>query len=465
MNTLKIGCFGDDFTGAGDAASFIKKAGLQTLLLTDIPADDFVLPEDIEAVVIALKIRTIPAKEAVNAALKACAWLKARGAEHLYYKYCSTFDSTDEGNIGPITDAILEKYNLPGTILCPALPVNGRTVENGKLYVDGVPLNETHMRHHPLTPMCSASIPVLMQKQGKYPCLLIRQKDLVENVVKPLIEAFARKNKHYYVVPDYVNDEDAARIARNFGDWTFLTGGSGILTVLGYKYLQAGSGKEVSRIAVPREEKTAVKLELKAAKNGKADLKRTIPAAKKYGSASPALLLAGSCSAMTLKQIQTYQKQGPALQINPAELFEGQAAESGEDYVLAKARQLWQQIITAAYDQVLIYSSSAPEEVKAMQDKFGKEEVSRRLESLMAALALLAVKSGWKKLIVAGGETSGAVTEALHCGAYRIGVEIAPGVPVLEPLNSERLQLVLKSGNFGQEDFFTRALQILDEQV
>ena len=455
MNILKIGCFGDDFTGAGDAASFIKKAGLRTVLLTDIPSDDFVLPEDIEAAVIALKIRTVPAQEAVETALKACDWLKSRGAKHLYYKYCSTFDSTDEGNIGPITDAILEKYNLPGTILCPALPVNGRTVENGKLYVNGVPLDETHMRHHPLTPMCSASIPVLMQKQGKYPCLLVRQKELsgVEAEVQALVEACAKINQHYYLVPDYVNDDDARRIARHFGAWPFLTGGSGILTALGQQYLQeAVAPGDVSRVLLSPEEKTVTKPALKPGANQKA---------------SKALLLAGSCSAMTLRQVQTYQKQGPALQVSPAELFDENmtAAGSREICIQAKAQQLWQQVISAGYEQVLIYTSSAPEDVRAMQAKFGKEEVSRRLEGMMASLALLAVKSGWKKLVVAGGETSGSVTEALHCEAYRIGVEIAPGVPVLEPLNAERLQLVLKSGNFGQEDFFTRALQIMETNI
>lgn len=432
MKHLKFGCFGDDFTGSSDAASFIKKAGMKTVLVKGIPTSDFILPEDTDAVVIALKIRTIPKEQAVKEALAAYTWLQTQGTEHIYYKYCSTFDSTDQGNIGPIVDAILEKYKLNNTALIPALPINGRTVKAGKIYVFGIPLDETHMRNHPLTPMLSASIPVLMSKQGKYRCLLLTSKDMElekANFAKRITDI---AHDHCYFVPDYENDFDATLIANCFSAWPFLTGGSGILTALCKKYVSGKAKKEK---------------------------------AKKIKLAGKALLLAGSCSAITLQQIKRYHEAGgKIIKVLPESLFTNEKNSVMQD-IQPIFTQLWEKIKKEnTENKILIYSSSVPNQVKAIQDKYGKEAVSARLEKLMSLLAVEAVKSGWEKIIVAGGETSGAVTEALQSQAYRIGTEIAPGVPVLEPLNTDNLQLVLKSGNFGSEDFFNKALQIMDER-
>ena len=418
MSNIKFGCFGDDFTGASDAASFIKKAGLKTILVKDISAADFVLPEDTEAVVVALKIRTIPVEEAVAAALAAYDWLVKQGAEHIYYKYCSTFDSTDKGNIGPITDAILEKYNLPSTILCPALPVNGRTVKDGHLYVNGIPLNETHMRFHPLTPMLSSFIPTLMEKQGKYECVLLQDEELRQ-------ETFVKESETpVYLVPNYTNDADGENIARLFHKYNFLTGGSGILTPLCRYYKEQGSPavKEIQTVKV----------------------------------SGRALLLAGSCSVATLGQIARFKEDGGAsIKISPEMMFT-------EDEGISVLDKVWNNIQNLQTKEVLIYSSSSPEDVKAAQAKYGMEEVSARLEGLMAGLAQKAAAAGWEKIVVAGGETSGAVTEALAANAYEIGVEIAPGVPIMCPLNREKLKLALKSGNFGGENFFREALELMD---
>ena len=425
MANLKFGCFGDDFTGASDAASFIKKAGLKTILLNNVPAEDFVIPEDTEAVVIALKIRTIPVAEAVDAALKACDWLLKQGAHHLYYKYCSTFDSTDEGNIGPITDAIMEKYNLSSTILCPALPVNGRQVRNGHLYVNGIPLHETHMRFHPLTPMKSSSIPELMSKQGKYKCVVLTKEEL-ETQNATALKLFADSlNQKVYFVPDYNDEEDAINIAKLFHDAKFLTGGSGILTELCKHCSCAEQAASVAKNDEPRT--------------------------------SRALLLAGSCSAVTLKQIQCFAANGGNLvKINPQDLF---ACEAAPTEVL---EQLWEKVQALNTPSILLYSSAEPEQVAAMQDKYGKEAVSSRLEQLMANMALKATHAGWQKIIVAGGETSGAVTEALEAPGYEIGAEIAPGVPIMYPLGKGGLQLALKSGNFGSENFFNEAIAMMN---
>lgn len=168
---LLLGCVADDFTGGSDAASHLAAGGLNTILCNGVPAPGFVPPEGCEAVVIALKSRTQETESAVADSMKAARWLAEQGAEQLYVKYCSTFDSRPCGNIGPIVDAILEAFNVPGTVLCPALPSNGRVVRDGILYVNGVPLAESPMKDHPLTPMWESRVAKLMEPQGKYACL------------------------------------------------------------------------------------------------------------------------------------------------------------------------------------------------------------------------------------------------------------------------------------------------------
>lgn len=158
----------------------------------------------------------------------------------MYFKYCSTFDSTKEGNIVPVVDAMLETFGEKYTILCPALPVNKRTVENGILYVDGVPLSETHMKNHPLTPMWESEIAKLMDPQGKYQTLNVNTELLTKSKeeILTIVDEFGKDKEHFYIVPDYVNDENGTKIAEVFGDLTVLTGGSGILAPLALKYQQ-----------------------------------------------------------------------------------------------------------------------------------------------------------------------------------------------------------------------------------
>lgn len=416
MKKIKFGCFGDDFTGASDAASFLKRAGFSPVLIKDIPDDKFIMPENADCAVIALKIRTIPAQEAVDKALAAYAWLKKHGAEHIYYKYCSTFDSTDKGNIGPIIDAIFEKYGIKTTILCPALPVNKRTVQDGHLYVDGIPLNETHMKNHPLTPMKSSSIPVLMSKQGKYSCKIISHEELAGDTLQIL------SNHNNYLVPDYTCDEDGINIAKHFHTLEFLTGGSGILAHFGIYYLDDAA--------------QTANNEAKADKSGKA------------------ILLAGSCSVATLGQITNFiANGGSAIKISPETLFE---SDSNFD------TKIWQEIEALDAEAVLVYSSATPEAVKKVQAIYGAEAVSNKLETLMADLAVMAVAHNYNKIIVAGGETSGAVTEALNDSAYMIGQEIAPGVPIMDPVGHNGLRIALKSGNFGDAEFFEKAIALMN---
>lgn len=410
---IKIGCVADDFTGASDAASFLRKQGLKTILFNEIPKS--ALLESCDAVVIALKSRTAPVDEAVNDSMNALKWMKENGAQQLYVKYCSTFDSTKEGNIGPILDAALEEFQIPYTILCPSLPVNGRTVKDGCLYVNGVPLHETHMKNHPLTPMWDADISVLMREQSKYPCMKLTSEDLRNGkaYIQEKIEEFAEGKDHFYVIPDYFEDVHGMWIYSCFDNLPLLSGGSGLLGNYEYytDHMAETSGEELQEV-------------------GKT------------------LLLAGSCSKATLEQIERYQATGnPTVRIDPWELIAGEIS----------AEKLWE--TWEGKDQILFYSSDRAENVRKVQTE-GKEKVAELLEQTMASLAVYAVRAGYTQVIVAGGETSGAVTKGLDYESYIIGESIAPGVPVMIPMSAKQIRLVLKSGNFGQPEFFEKAVEM-----
>lgn len=411
------GCIADDFTGASDAASFFVKGGMQTVLFNGVPGEDDEL-EACRAAVIALKTRTQDTGTAVSTTLQAARWLKEHGAKHLYVKYCSTFDSTPKGNIGPIMDALLETFEVPYSILCPALPVNGRVVKDGNLYVNGVPLHESPMRNHPLTPMWDSDIAKLMEPQSRYSCMKLSVKELENSAgyAEEKIREYADGHERFYIIPDYEKDEDAKTIADRFGELPILSGGSGILTEL--------AKRDVSETGEEGQMETAV--------------------------TGDGLLLAGSCSEMTRKQIAYAVGHGvAAMQMKPAELLSGTQTE--DDF--------WNFMQENRGREILIYSSDEPKNVRQIQ-KEGKERVAELLEQTTASLAKRAVEAGYTRIIVAGGETSGAVTKALNFDAYRIGESVAPGVPVMIPCNRKSVRLVLKSGNFGQEDFFVRALRM-----
>ncbi|WP_368379487.1 four-carbon acid sugar kinase family protein, partial [[Clostridium] symbiosum] len=237
LDHILLGCVADDFTGASDAASFLAKQGIKTLLFNGIPKDTEVV-RDCAAVVIALKTRSIAASGAVRDTLAALEWLRAHGAEQFYFKYCSTFDSTPEGNIGPVIDAALEKYEIPYTLLCPSLPVNRRIVKDGVLIVDGKPIAEGHMAHHPLNPIWASELAALMKPQGKYPCMIIGEELLScsEEMIMEEVKKFSENNSHFYIIPDYTTDNQGQKIAEVFGKERLLTGGSGILEHLAAQY-------------------------------------------------------------------------------------------------------------------------------------------------------------------------------------------------------------------------------------
>ena len=350
--------------------------------------------------------------------MRSLGWLKEQGVEKFYLKYCSTFDSTPEGNIGPVADAAMEFLGVSYTVLCPALPVNGRVVRNGELYVGGVPLHESPMKNHPLTPMWDARIANLMKPQSKYSCVELwkEQMDRPADEIRAILSDQADTQEHYYVIPDYQDMEDGERIVELFGDLALLTGGSGILEPL---------AKHLSR-----RQDILPELDIRAE--------------------GAAVLIAGSCSRATLEQIAHFQTHGGfSYKMDPMAMLEGR--ESLED--------AWRFVRENWGTPVLIYSSDTARNVKEVQ-QYGQERVAEMLEQAAAELAERAVAHGIRRVVVAGGETSGAVTKRLGFSSYRIGASVAPGVPVMVPMENEALRLVLKSGNFGQEDFFVRVLEM-----
>jgi uncharacterized protein YgbK (DUF1537 family) len=409
-----LGCVADDFTGGSDAASFLSKQGLVTMLCNGIPTRIAAM-EDCNAVVIALKTRSVEPEAALRESLAAFDLLDRIGAEKLYFKYCSTFDSTPRGNIGPVADAVLEKYKIPYTVLCPSLPVNKRTVTNGRLYVDGVPLHETHMKNHPLNPMWSADIGELLRDQSKYPCMVMGAELLnsSDEKIAKAIDDFGRGKTHFYIVPDYKDDEQGKRIARIFGKLRFLTGGSGLL-----EFLPGGSGDAV---------------------------KRFFPT----GVRGRGIVLSGSCSDMTRRQIQYYKNAGfPCVAIDQDLLLEGKQS----------AETIWAEI-SPKNEEYLVYSKGAEE-----QTGVKSAAASRLIEETIAGVGRRARDAGFTRIICAGGESSGALTVALGWDSFYIGESAAPGVPVLIPAERPDVRLVLKSGNFGQEDFFVSSLKMIEDQ-
>lgn len=452
MSKLILGCIADDFTGGSDAASFLAAGGMNTVLLSEIPGPDLVLPDDVRAAVITLKSRTQETGAAVADSLAAIRWLLDAGASHFYVKYCSTFDSTPDGNIGPIVDAVLEELSAEGTILCPALPANERVVRDGVLYVKGIPLAESPMKDHPLTPMWESRISLLMEPQGKYRSLELHKDalDQDDDCVRALIDTFTQGitpdaesgQKHWYLIPDYVDDRDAERLAHLFGGMKVLTGGSGILTALARRFMSSELPQEASSPSCQADrERPACPFPAEAG-----------GAAAYEGTDGPAVIVAGSCSVATHAQTTRYEKDGG----DSFRLSDEGIASGAENPV-----SIWEKMSFS--DAPLIYCYDTPEGLKKKRNEAGRQ-LAAKIEAALAGTAAYAMKHGVTRIIAAGGETSGAVTQALGYKAYRIGRSVAPGVPVMTPLENPSIRLVLKSGNFGQEDFFERALKLTGKE-
>jgi uncharacterized protein YgbK (DUF1537 family) len=434
-----LGCIADDFTGATDLANNLVRAGMRVVQTIGVPATRAEAPGmgEVDAVVVALKSRTAPVDEAVAQSLAACRWLRAGGAQQIYFKVCSTFDSTPAGNIGPVAQALMaelaQQAAAPITdfaIVTPAFPENGRTVFKGHLFVGDVLLSDSPMRHHPLTPMTDASLVRVMQAQLSHGarCGLIEHRTVARGALAVAERIAALRAEGVgFAVADAVGDADLHVLAQASSHLALVVAGSGL--AIGIPALHG---------LVPRPEAAALP--------------------KATGACA---VVSGSCSAATNAQVADFIARSPggadrAFAIDPLRLA------AGEDVA---AQALAWAVPRLADGPVLVYATAAPEAVKAVQAQLGAERAGALVEQALARVAQGLVAAGVGQLLVAGGETSGACVQALGVNTLRIGPQIDPGVPwchATPPTRTQGLHLALKSGNFGGVDFFTRAFEVLD---
>lgn len=420
---MLLGVIADDFTGASDIANTLAKGlpgqgGLHTVQYLGVP--DGKAAEGVEAGVIALKSRSIDAAAAVEQSLAALRWLQAQGCRQVVFKYCSTFDSTPAGNIGPVAEALAGALGVSGVVACPAFPGAGRTVYQGHLFVKDRLLNESGLQNHPLNPMTDADIRRWLRLQtandiGHVDVATVRQGPAA-------IEGALRESGVQgctLVIVDAIADDDLIAIGRAAASHRLITGGSGIAIGLAANFIERG-----------------------LAAGTEADV---------LGIEGPEAILAGSCSGATREQVEVHHKNHPTLAIDVADVMAGKTTTVDlVSFLLANQGRA-----------PLVYSSDTPDEVQAVQECFGRERVADALDNLFADTARQLVGAGIRRLVVAGGETSGAVVSALGLGALTIGREIDPGVPVLISGGEKPVALALKSGNFGAPDFFGKALERL----
>ncbi len=416
--TVRLGVIADDFTGATDIAGFLVTNGLRTVQVSGVPAEQPPL-DDVDAIVVSLKSRSIPAEEAVELSLGALRWLQSVGAERILFKYCSTFDSTPAGNIGPVTDALLDALGADFTIICPSLPVNGRSVYLGHLFAGAVPLNESGMQNHPVTPMTDANLMRVMEAQSSGRAANVTW-DVVQRGPEAVRAEFERLRGEgvRYAVLDTLSDEHLDVIGQACADLPLTTGGSG----LGAGLARALAGEEAAQAA--REWRSV---------HGRS------------------VILSGSCSVMTNAQVADYRAKAPSLPVDVDQLIAAPEVyrDSVYDFVIDAP---------AEGPAPMVFATSGPERVRELQEKYGAERTSEAIEGLFGWLADALAKAGVRRFIVAGGETSGSVSTSLGIDGFHVGPQIAPGVPWVRSLD-DRIELALKSGNFGDVEFFTTAQQ------
>ena len=418
---MLLGVVADDLTGATDVALMLQRAGMRVVQAIGVPASASALPEA-QAVVVSLKSRTAPAAEAVAQSLASGRALRERGAKQLLFKYCSTFDSTDAGNIGPVADALLDELGASSAVLCPAFPANARTIYQGHLFVGGRLLSESSMRDHPLTPMRDANLVRVLGRQTKRGVGLVPL-PVIEAGPEAIAAAIAKEaaEGRPFVVTDALVDRHLLSLGKALAGAPLVTGGSGIAMGLPVNFgIRPAEGRAAPMTGVPPGRR---------------------------------LVLSGSCSEATRRQVAHAIAAGmPALQLEPQRLADGTQDAS------AAARWLAEQTADGA---ALIYATAAPAAVRKAQDALGMAKAGALVEEAMAEIAAIAVKRDTTGLIVAGGETSGAVVQALGARALAIGPEIDPGAPWTRVVDGPAMALALKSGNFGQDDFFTRAWSLI----
>jgi len=416
---MLLGCIADDFTGATDLANTLVRQGMSTVVLLGVPNGRV---PDADAVVVALKSRSIPAGDAVRLSLNALDYLKRGGARQYYFKYCSTFDSTDAGNIGPVADALLAALGVAFTVACPAFPTNKRTIYQGNLFVGDQLLAESSMRDHPLNPMTDSSLVRVLQRQaqgkvGLIPFVVVTQGAAA---IRAEMQRLALTGVRHAIV-DALTDQHLFAIGEACSEMQLLTGGSGLALGLPENFRRVKLLKTAAASELPRV-------------------------------GGHAVVLSGSCSAATQRQVAALQRQCESFALDALAL----ARDPG---VVAKALA-WARP-RLGQKPLLIYSTAAPKQIEEVQAALGRERAGAMVEQALGEIAKDLVARGARRLVVAGGETSGAVVTALGITGLRVGAEIDPGVPWTASLDEKPIALALKSGNFGGDDFFLKAFKTL----
>jgi uncharacterized protein YgbK (DUF1537 family) len=423
--TLALGCIADDYTGASDLANTLTRCGLRTVQTIGVPADHLALPE-VDAVVVSLKSRSIEPSLAVSRSRAADKWLRGRGADHVLFKICSTFDSTDAGNIGPVMDALRADSGETIVLVTPAFPETGRTVYQGNLFVGSVPLNESPLKDHPLNPMHDSNLVRVLARQSKTRVDLVDLAAIARgsDAVRARLAELSGKG-FGAAIADAVFERDLETIGKVALDHRLSVGASGFGLGLARALVASGRIKPGASSAVSE-----------------------VPLG------GPAACLAGSCSQATLQQVASAEQVMPVLHLDPEQIVAG---KDEARRALGWARERLKE------GPVLIASSSTPSEVAALQARHGRDAAGHAIEQAMADIAEGLVQSGVRRLVVAGGETSGAVVDRLGIPGFLVGAEIAAGVPVLRAVgaNDGAMLLALKSGNFGGPDFFSDALKLM----
>ncbi len=420
---LLLGCIADDFTGATDLANNLVRAGMRVVQTIGVP--NAPLSAEVDAVVVALKSRTISPQDAIDQSLQALQWLQGQGAQQIYFKYCSTFDSTAQGNIGPVTEALMHALQTDFTIATPAFPDNGRTVFKGYLFVGDVLLNESGMQHHPLTPMVDANLVRVMQAQCKSKVGLLSHKTIAQGTASIGQEITNLKQQGVRIaIVDAVSNDDLMRLGPALKGMPLVTAGSGVAIGLPQNF---GLSPTPQASVLPK-------------------------------ASGLQAVVSGSCSQATNRQVANFKASGrPTFLIDPLHL-----KGSWED--LVQEALAWAQGHLAT-GPVLVYSTATPESVQAVQSQLGVEAAGHQVEQALAAIARGLLQQGVHQLVLAGGETSGACVQALSIEQLQIGPQIDPGVPWCHahtPMGG--VHITLKSGNFGTDDFFTKAFTFLSQQ-
>ena len=423
--TLALGCIADDYTGASDLANTLTRCGLRTVQTIGVPADQLALPE-VDAVVVSLKSRSIESGLAVSRSRAADKWLRGRGAHHVLFKICSTFDSTDAGNIGPVMDALRADSGETIVLVTPAFPETGRTVYQGNLFVGSVPLNESPLRDHPLNPMHDSNLVRVLARQSETRIGLVDLAAIARGSDAMRVRLAELSAKGFgAAIADAVFERDLETIGKVALEHRLSVGASGFGLGLARALVASGRIKPSASHAVSD---TPV--------------------------GGPAACLAGSCSQATLQQIASAEQVMPVLHLDPDQVVSGRGEAQR---ALAWARERLKE------GAILIASSSTPDQVAALQSRHGRDTAGHAIEQAMADIAEGLVQSGLRRLVVAGGETSGAVVDRLGIPGFLVGAEIAAGVPVLRAVgaNDGAMLLALKSGNFGGPEFFSDALELM----